>query len=148
MKKLMSLLLVVLAVSAVSSLACTGAGSNDNGNTTIGTRVSVDGGFYTNVNSSELNQMLKNKDFILVNTDLIVTKAIPDTDLYIPMNEVLADLSLVSQNKEEKIVIYCMVGANSSVVAAEFVRMGYTNIYNLSGGITEWEQQGYPVVTP
>ena len=148
MKKLMSLLLILLVLSAILSLACNGAGSNNNGNTTIGTRVSVNGGFYTNVNSSELNQMLKNKDFILVNTDLIVTKAIPDTNVYTPMNEVLADLSLISQNKEEKIVIYCMVGANSSVVAAEFARMGYTAIYNLSGGIMEWEQQGYPVVTP
>jgi rhodanese-related sulfurtransferase len=129
-------------VSASFSLACSG------GETTVGTKVNVDGGSYTSINSAELYKMLQNKDFILVNTDPMPTAGIENTDLYIPVNELIGDLSLVSQNKTEKIVVYCMIGANSSVVAAEFAKMGYTNIYNLSGGIVGWQQQGYPVVLP
>jgi len=145
MRRLISAISILLVFIAALSLAC---GANPNGDSAIGTRVSVNGGFYTDLIPSELNRMLQNKDFILVNTDPMATKAIPNTDLYIPMGEVLVDLSLVSQHKDEKIVIYCMVGSNSKVVATKFAEMGYTNIYNLSGGIVEWGQQGYPVVTP
>ena len=148
MRKLISLFSVLLVIIAVSSLACGGTNSNGTTSPTVGTRVDVEGGFYTSINSAELNQMLQNKDFILVNTNPVVSATIPDTDFHIPVNELVADLSQVSADKAEKIVVYCMVGASSSVAAAEFVKMGYTNIYNLSGGIVEWQQQGYSVIAP
>lgn len=142
MRILMILLTVFLLFSAVFALACSG------GDTTVGTKVNVEGGSYTSIKSAELYQMLKTKDFLLVNTDPMPTLGIEHTDLYIPVSELIEDLSLVSQNKAEKIVIYCMIGANSSEVAAEFAKTGYTNIFNLSGGIIGWQQQGYSVVTP
>jgi rhodanese-related sulfurtransferase len=142
MRILMTLFAILLVVSAVFSLACSG------GDTTVGTKINVEGGSYTSINSAELYQMLQNKDFLLVNTDPMPTAGIENTDFYIPVSELITDLSLVSENKAEKIVIYCMIGANSSVVAAEFAKTGYTSIYNLSGGIVGWQQQGYPVVLP
>jgi rhodanese-related sulfurtransferase len=147
MKKLIPIISVILAVTAIFTLACSGGGSNDT-NATIGTKVNVEGGSYTSINSAELYQMLQNKDFTLVNTDPMPNLAIPDTDLFIPHNDLLEDPSLVSQNKAEKIVIYCMIGSNSSVVAEEFAKMGFSDIYNLAGGIVGWQQQGYQVVTP
>jgi len=148
MKKLILLLSILFMFGTLLSVACSGTDSNGAGNNGLGTKVSINGGLYMDINSSELNQMLQNKDFILVNTDPVATKAIPNTDLFIPKDEVIDDLSLVSKNKNEKIVVYCMVGSNSRLVAAEFAEMGYTDIYNLSGGILEWEQQGYRVVNP
>ena len=148
MKKLIPLFSVLLVIITVSSLACGGTNSNGTSSTTVGTSVDAEGGFYTSINSAELNQMLQNKDFILVNTNPVVSVTIPDTDLHIPVNELVADLSQVSQNKTEKIVVYCLIGASSIITAAEFVKMGYTNIYNLSGGIIEWQQQGYSVIAP
>jgi rhodanese-related sulfurtransferase len=147
MKKLIPIISIILAVTAIFTLACSGGSSNDT-TTTIGTKVNVEGGSYTSVNSAELYQMLQNKDFTLVNTDPMPNLVIPDTDLFIPHNELLEDLSSVSQNKTEKIVIYCMIGSNSSLVAVEFEKMGFSDIYNLAGGIVGWQQQGYPVVTP
>lgn len=148
MKKLMSMVLILLIGSSILPIACGGVSSNSDGSNTIGTKVAIDSGFYTNLSSAELFQMLQNKDFILVDVDPMPTKAIPNTDLFIPIQEVIQDLSVVSQDKEAKIVVYCAVGVSSSAVAAEFTRNGYTNIFNLSNGIVEWEQQGYAVVNP
>jgi rhodanese-related sulfurtransferase len=33
----------------------------------------------------------------------------------------------------------------SSQAAVHLVNLGYTNIWNLAGGLVVWQQQGYPV---
>ena len=33
----------------------------------------------------------------------------------------------------------------SEIAAEEFVSLGYTNIWNLTGGMVEWEQAGFEI---
>jgi len=42
----------------------------------------------------------------------------------------------------EKIVLYCTSGDRSAIAASYLLRLGYRNIYNLSGGINAWIQAG------
>lgn len=50
--------------------------------------------------------------------------------------------------RHEKIMFYCRSGARSGqVVQALISQSGYTQVYNMTGGIKEWEQKGLPVVT-
>ena len=49
-------------------------------------------------------------------------------------------------NKNAKIVVYCSLGIRSEDIAEKLKKSGYTNIYNLYGGIFEWKNQNNTVV--
>ena len=48
-------------------------------------------------------------------------------------------------NKDEKIAVYCSVGIRSEKIALQLKKAGYTNVYNLYGGIFEWKNNGFKV---
>ncbi len=112
-----------------------------------GEPVSVGGGAYTNVNAQELNTMLKNKDSALVNVHIPFEGNIANTDLSIPYDQITepAYLSQLPADKNAKIVLYCRSGRMSEIAAEKLVSLGYTNIWNLTGGMVDWEQTGYSI---
>ncbi len=107
--------------------------------------VSVAGGSYRNVSADEVNTMLKNKDFVLVNVHIPFAGNIAGTDLSIPYDQIEQNLSQLPPNKNAKIVLYCRSGRMSAIAAQTLVKLGYTNIWNLDGGMDGWEQAGYPI---
>ncbi|MBD79514.1 MAG: rhodanese [Crocinitomicaceae bacterium] len=54
--------------------------------------------------------------------------------------------SLKSINKDQKIVVYCSVGYRSEKIAEKLIKMGYTDVANLYGGLFEWSNQKLPLV--
>jgi rhodanese-related sulfurtransferase len=34
----------------------------------------------------------------------------------------------------------------STIASETLVRLGYTNIWNLQGGMVDWKRQGYPLI--
>lgn len=111
-----------------------------------GEKIDVDGGAYTNINSQQLDEMFKDKDFVLVNVHIPFAGNIPNTDLSIPYDQIAESqfLAQLPTDKNSKIVLYCRSGRMSQIAAEELVSLGYTNIWNLKDGMVEWEQAGYP----
>ena len=62
----------------------------------------------------------------------------------IPIDQFVKRLAEVP--KDRPILVYCAVGSRSAQVANYLARQGYTEIYNLYGGIYSWHQAGYPVL--
>ncbi len=110
-----------------------------------GEKVDLSGGSYTNVGADELNTMLKNKDFVFVNVHIPFEGNIASTDLSIPYDQITesAYLSQLPADKNAQIVLYCRSGRMSQIASEELVNLGYANIWNLEGGMVEWEQAGY-----
>lgn len=109
--------------------------------------VSTADGSYTNITPAELDTLLRNKDFILVNVHIPFAGDIADTDLSIPYNQISApeNLAQLPTDKNAKIILYCRSGRMSTISAEELVSLGYTNIWNLDGGMDAWEQAGYKI---
>jgi rhodanese-related sulfurtransferase len=64
----------------------------------------------------------------------------------IPMGEVMNNLDKISRDK--KVVIHCRSGARSGAVVQALEREhGYTNLYNLKGGIIAWANEIDTTVT-
>ena len=58
------------------------------------------------------------------------------------------DIELVSEtvkDKDELIVVYCSIGIRSEDIAKKLKKTGYTNVYNLYGGIFEWKNKNFTI---
>lgn len=53
--------------------------------------------------------------------------------MHIPMGDVLAQSQTIPQNIP--VVVYCRKGVRSAIIIQRLEGLGYTNLYNLSGGI-------------
>lgn len=62
--------------------------------------------------------------------------------LHIPMGFILDRLDEIP--REKPIAIHCESGTRSQVVASLLQREGYTYIFNMSGGIERWQNDGLP----
>ena len=135
MKKLFPILLAAIVLSACQSKPV------------VGETVTIEDGSYRNVSAQELNTMMKKKDFVFINVHTPFAGNITDTDLSIPYDEigVPENLSQLPIDKNAKIVLYCRSGRMSEIAARELVSLGYTNIWNLAGGMVAWEQAGYGI---
>jgi rhodanese-related sulfurtransferase len=110
-----------------------------------GEEVSSAGGSYKNVTPKELNSMLKDKDFVFINVHIPFAGNIAGTDLSIPYDQIEQNLSQLPADKNAKIVLYCRSGHMSQIAAEKLVALGYTNIWNLKGGMIDWEKEGFAV---
>lgn len=109
--------------------------------------VKTEKGQYTNVTPTELQSMLKNKDFLFVNVHIPFEGSIPQTDLSIPYDQIGQQVNQLPADKNARIVLYCRSGRMSDIAARTLIDAGYTNLYNLQGGFDAWKAAGLPLET-
>ncbi len=138
---LMTALAALLAIGA----AC----SSDNAERPAATNVDQPGvtdSAYVDVSPQELSSMLESKDFLFVNVHIPYEGEIGDTDLFVPYDEIGDRLSELPSQQDAKIVLYCRSGNMSATAAITLTGLGYTNVWNLDGGMVAWEDAGYRLI--
>lgn len=110
-----------------------------------GKQVQVEGGAYTEISVNELQSMLKDKDFTLVNVHIPFEGDIPNTDVSIPYDQIAQNLNQLPADKNAEIVLYCRSDRMSTIASETLVGMGYINVYNLDGGMVAWENAGLEI---
>ena len=138
------LLVVFMMVASLFLGACGAAQASPVPVEVTGKQVQVAGGSYTDVSVEELQTMLANKDFTFVNVHIPFEGSIPGTDIAIPYDQIAQELDKLP-DKTAKIVLYCRSGRMSAIAAETLVSLGYSNVWNLSGGMAAWEQAGLTI---
>ena len=96
----------------------------------------------TEISAAQLHQMMEDKDFTLVNVHIPYAGEIPKTDLLIPYNKILEHLDELPA-KDKKIILYCRSDRMSTIASEKLADEGYSNIFNLKGGMKAWKAAGY-----
>lgn len=138
-------ILIILLVCVMLLSACNNADTAISSPDVIGNQITVPGGAYTDITVTELQAMLAKKDFTFVNVHIPFEGNIANTDLSIPYDEIEQNLGQLPADKDAKIVLYCRSDRMSNIAAETLVGLGYTNVWNLDGGMVAWEQAGLPL---
>jgi phage shock protein E len=108
------------------------------------TTISVAGGTYQRISASQLNTLLGEQD-LLINTHIPYDGELARTDSFLPYDQPQQLLAQLPADKQTPIVFYCRTGRMSAIAAEAVVQAGYTNIWELEGGMVAWQKAGLPV---
>ena len=107
-----------------------------------GIQADANGVPYRVVSVDELQTMLEDKDFLMVNVHTPFEGNIPQTDLHLPYDEIEQNLSLLPADKDARILIYCLTSGMAKLAVATLTAQGYTDIWMLEGGTSAWAEAG------
>ena len=68
------------------------------------------------------------------------------TDDLIPFDQLQFNLDRLPKNKNAAIYCYCRVGRRSGIAAELLISKGFTNVYNMEGGIVAWNDAGLNLI--
>jgi phage shock protein E len=122
------------------------SGSPSAGSNQIGVVVQGRDGHWTNVSAGQLAEMLTHKDFTLVNVKTPYMGEIDGTDLYVPFDQLAARASSLPPDKGARLLVYCRSGVESAQAAQTLLDLGYTNVWNLDGGMNAWQASGRTLI--
>ncbi len=100
-----------------------------------------------NISPKEARDMLRNTQntiIVDVRTDAEVAEVAIPKSLHIPIDELYLRLHEIPV--DANVIFHCQSGGRSSQASIFADEAGYTNVYNLKGGIMEWIASGLPVV--
>lgn len=67
------------------------------------------------------------------------------TAMHIPRWTLSGKIGTVVPDKTDRIVLYCLGGVRSAATAATLQKMGYTNVFSLTGGFKNYQLAGLPI---
>lgn len=100
---------------------------------------------YKNIDVAELQAMLDKGGVILVDvrTDAEIARGYISGATKLPLH--LLPLRLQELDARLPTVFYCQMGGRSAQAASFAAAQGFSDAYNLQGGITAWARAGAPV---
>lgn len=90
--------------------------------------------------------MLEDKDFTMINVHIPWQGDIPQTDLRLAYDQIEKNLDQLPQEKDTKILVYCLTSGMAKKAIGILLNSGYTNLWMLDGGTTAWVELGLSLI--
>jgi phage shock protein E len=101
---------------------------------------------FKSLSPAQLDAILPKKNFTFINVHTPYEGEIASTDAFIPYDVIDQKLDRLPADKNARLVLYCRSGRMSTIAANTLAKLGYTNVWNLEGGMVAWEAAGYKVI--
>jgi rhodanese-related sulfurtransferase len=115
---------------------------------------------YTTVTPSAAKQMLENNEVVVIDVRvekefnaahlngavLVPVKNLGATESYFNETVLMAEVKKRGITNDKPILVYCLSGSRSEKASQHLANNSYT-VYNMKGGIQEWINAGYSVVS-
>lgn len=144
-RRLLSLFLLLILI-ALGTTACGSDDNKDSSNSSVS---------YKTVDAKTAYQHLKEDPgaiFLDVRTPEEWNAVHPDGVILIPL-EIFDEFDQrapenLRNAKETPVYVICNSGNRSQIASEKLVEMGYTQVFNMDGGIQAWQQARLPVILP
>jgi rhodanese-related sulfurtransferase len=101
---------------------------------------------YKSVGTDEATRLFNDDAFLLdVRTAGEARDGMIGNATNISVTELAGKIASLNAPKDQPVLVYCASGARSSRAAGMLVKNGYTQVFNLAGGINAWRAAGLPV---
>lgn len=102
---------------------------------------------YQQINTNEAVQLLNRDDTVVVDVreDNEVATGVINGAKHIPLASLSKQLSQLNKSKDKPILIYCRSGNRSGTACQKLSQEGFSDVYNLAGGIMSWESANLPI---
>ncbi|MCT4624064.1 MAG: rhodanese-like domain-containing protein [Schleiferiaceae bacterium] len=139
---------ILLASLSVVILASCGNGENaDSQEENVGTEVVTSVGTFYNISTAEAANMIEEGDVVIM--DVRSLDEFESGHIIGAMNQDVRNEdfteSIKKMDKSKTYVVYCHSGRRSAHASEILKDNGFTKVYNVQGGISAWQQDGYEV---
>lgn len=146
------LFLLFMSVGVMLILAACGSGGDDENDgadpataTTSATVTAADAteATYQTLTIDEFADVVANRadDYQIINVHIPYAGEVANTDANIPYNDLDA-LTATIPDKDAPVILYCRSGNMSEQASRALVDQGYTNVWDVPGGMAAWQASG------
>jgi rhodanese-related sulfurtransferase len=136
---------VLLAVASLLVVACGPGASSPGDDAAVPEQFPKNTDGYADISVQQLAELVEGGELILVNVHVPYEGEIPQTDLFIPYDEIASNLDQLP-DQDAPIVLYCRSGGMSTSAAADLAALGYTQVLEVDGGFNAWQAAGYELI--
>ena len=97
------------------------------------------------INPQEFSKLVKEEKSFLIDVHTPEQTHIPGTDAFIPFDKIAENVDQLPEDKDTPILVYCRSGSMSKTASEEIANLGYTNVYDLEGGINAYKEHNTEV---
>ena len=134
-----TILVLVTIVLATALTACSSSSTLVSGievtNISISTYQTLTIDEFANIVAEESDE------YTIVNVHIPYEGEVAETDMSIAYNDI-ATLSSALPDKNAPIILYCRSGRMSEEASRVLIELGYTNLYDVPGGMNAWQNSG------
>lgn len=102
---------------------------------------------YRMLSPQQVDESLKDNNFFIVNVHTPYAGEISGTDAFIAYDTITENIDRLPQDKSAEILVYCLTGRMSAIALQKLKELGYTNVYDLAGGMEKWKAEGFEVIS-
>jgi rhodanese-related sulfurtransferase len=92
-------------------------------------------------------QLINNEDVLMLDVrepaETVVGKIAKA--IQIPVGSIGQRVGELDKHKDKHVIVYCKTGARSGLACRALNKAGFDKVYNLSGGISAWQEAHLPV---